>query len=102
MNVYCARINHDIIEQITPCNSLVNKDKPNNYRNLISKNVHDLKELWQIILSTLHSVPETVLPSDDTQKCLAYHFVTFFSDKITKIRAAFFQLIPIYLSSDTP
>ena len=32
---------------------------------------------------------ESVLPSHKPQECLAYHFVTYFSDKITKIRDSF-------------
>ena len=44
--------------------------------------------MWQVLHSALHSDPESVLPSHESQECrLANRFVTFFSDKITKIRA---------------
>ena len=58
----------------------------NYYRNLISDNAHDSKKLWQVLRSVLHSVPEKVLPSHIG---LANSFVTFFSDKISKIRDSF-------------
>ena len=64
-------------------------DKTNYFRNLISDNAHDSKKLWQILRSVLHSVPEKVLPSHASQICLANRFVTFFSDKIRKIRDSF-------------
>ena len=46
-------------------------------------------KLWQVLHSALHSSPESVFPSHESHKCLANHFVTFFSDKITKIRDLF-------------
>ena len=55
------------------------------YRNLVSENAHNSKKLWQVLLSALHSVPETVLSFHDPQKCLANSFVTFCSDPVTKI-----------------
>ena len=39
--------------------------------------------------SALHSSPEAVLPSHESKKGLADQFVTFFSDKIAKIRNSF-------------
>ena len=39
--------------------------------------------------SALHSSPEAVLPSRESKKGLADQFVTFFSDKIAKIRNSF-------------
>ena len=76
-------------KQIAHCNSLVNKDKSNYHRNLVSENAHDLKKLWQVLRSALHSDPESVLPSHESQECLANCSVTFFSDKITKIMDSF-------------
>ena len=37
----------------------------------------------------MHSDPESVRPSNESQECHANRFVTFFSDKITKIRDSF-------------
>ena len=50
---------------------------------------HDSKKLWQVLCSVLHSISEKVLPSHDSQIGLANSFVTFFSDKISKIRNSF-------------
>ena len=47
------------------------------------------KKLWQVLRSALHSSPEAVLPSHESKKGLADRFVTFFSDKIAKIRNSF-------------
>ena len=60
------------------CNSSVNKDKFNFYRNLVSENAQGSKKLWQVLRSALHSFPKSVLPSRESQKCLADIFVTFF------------------------
>ena len=75
--------------QIARCNSLVNKDKVNYFRNLVRENGNDSKKLWQVLRSALHSSPEAVLPSHESKKGLADRFVTFFSDKIAKIRNSF-------------
>ena len=48
-----------------------------------------LKKLWQVLRNALHSTSEAVLPSHESKKGLADRFVTFFSDKITKIRNSF-------------
>ena len=45
----------------------------------------DSRKLLQVLLSALHSVSATVLLSNDSQKRLANHFVTFLSDKIIMI-----------------
>ena len=76
-------------KQIARCNAIITMDKTNNFRNLISDNARDSKKLWQILRSVLHSVPEKVLPSHASQICLANRFVTFFSDKIRKVRDSF-------------
>ena len=76
-------------KQIARCNAIITMDKTNYFRNLISDNAHDSKKLWQVLRSVLHSVPEKVLPSHASQTCLANRFVTFFSDKIRKIRDSF-------------
>ena len=47
------------------------------------------KKLWQVLRSALHSSPEAVLLSHESKKGLADRFVTFFSDKIDKIRNSF-------------
>ena len=76
-------------EQIARCNTLITRDKSNYFRNLISDNAHDSKKLWQILHSVLHSVPDKVLPSHASHIGLDNRFVTFFSDKISKIRDSF-------------
>ena len=40
-------------KQIARCNALINRDKSNYYRNLISDNAHDSKKLFQIRYSPL-------------------------------------------------
>ena len=76
-------------KQIARCNSLVNKDKSNYYRSLVNENTQDSKKLWQVIRTILHSDRESVLPSHQSKECLANRFVTYFSEKITKIRDSF-------------
>ena len=76
-------------KQIARCNSMVNKDKSNYYRSLVNENAQDSKKLWQVLRSALHSDREIVLPSYQSKECLANRFVTYFSDKITKIRDLF-------------
>ena len=76
-------------KQIARCNTLITRDKSNYYRNLISDNAHDSKKLWQVLHSVLHSVPDKVLPSHASHIGLANRFVTFFSNKISKIRDSF-------------
>ena len=51
--------------------------------------VQDSKKLWQVIRTVLHSDRESVLPSHQSKECLANRFVTYFSEKITKIRDSF-------------
>ena len=76
-------------KQIARCNTLITRDKANYYRNLISDNAHDSTKLWQVRCSVLHSVPDKVLSSHASHIGLANRFVTFFSDKISKIRDSF-------------
>ena len=47
------------------------------------------KKFWQVLRSALHSELESVLPSHQSKECFANRFVTYFSDKITKIRDPF-------------
>ena len=75
--------------QIARCNSLVNKDKANYFRKLVRENANESKKLWHVLCSALHSSPEAVLHSHKSKKGLADWFVTFFSDKIAKIRNSF-------------
>ena len=56
---------------------------------IVLKYFDDSKKLWQVLRSALHSSPEAVLPSHESKKGLADRFVTFFSDKIAKIRNTF-------------
>ena len=68
---------------------MVNKDKTNYFRKLVRENANDSKKLWQVLCAALYSSPETVLPSLESKKGLAERFVTFYSDKIAKIRNSF-------------
>ena len=61
----------------------------NYFRNLVRENANDFKNLWQGLRTALHSSPEAVLPSHESKIGLADQFVTFFSDKIAKIRNSF-------------
>ena len=88
-------------KQIARSNSLVNKDKSNYYRNLVNENAQDSKKLWQVLRSALHSDPESILPSHQSKEYLADHFVTYFSDKITKIRDSFSSTDSDYLHPQT-
>ena len=85
----CAYNRSRLRKQIAWCNSLVNKDKASYFRNLVRENANDSKKLWQALRSALHSGPEAVLPSHESKKGLVDRFVTFFSNKIAKIRNSF-------------
>ena len=45
--------------------------------------------MWQVLCSALHSDRESILPSHQSKQCLANHFVTNFTENITKIRDSF-------------
>ena len=76
-------------KQIARCNSLANKDKATYYRALVNENGDNPKKLWQVLRSTLHRIPDKVLPSNSSQKKLADQFAAFFTNKIAKIRESF-------------
>ena len=57
-------------KQIARCNSLANKDKATYYRALVNENSDDPKKLWQVLRSTLHRIPDKVLPSHSSHKKL--------------------------------
>ena len=60
--------------------------------------------MWQVLHSALQPDPESLLPFHESQECLANHFVTFFSDKITKVRDSFLSTdsFTLTVSSDLP
>ena len=76
-------------KQIARCNSLANKDKATYYRALVNENGDDPKKLCQVLRSTLHRIPDKVLPSNSSHKKLADQFAAFFTNKIAKIRESF-------------
>ena len=78
-----------LCKQIARCNSLANKDKATYYRALVNENGDDPKKLWQVLRSTLHHIPDKVLPSNSSHKKLADQFAAFFTNKIAKIRESF-------------
>ena len=53
------------------------------------KTVMTLKKLWQVLRSTLHRIPDKVLPSNSSQKKVADQFAAFSTNKIAKIRESF-------------
>ena len=53
---------------------------------LVNENGDDPKKLWQVLRSTLHRIPDKVLPSHSSHKKLADQFAAFFTNKIAKIR----------------
>ena len=63
-----------------------------------------IKGPGQVLRTVLHSDRESVLPSHQSKECLANHFVTYFSEKITKIRDSFSSTDPFSLPapSDLP
>ena len=67
------------------------KIRQNYFRNQVRENANNSKKLWQVLRSALHSSPEAVLSFHESKKGLADRFVTFFSDKIAKIRNSFFS-----------
>ena len=75
--------------QIAWCNHLANRDKTVYYRKLISDNSRDSKKLWWELHKVLHRSHGTTLPTCESSKSLADRFVTFFSNKIMKIRESF-------------
>ena len=76
-----------LCKQIACCNSLVNKDKSNYFRNLVSD--QDSKKLWQVLRSALHTNPESVQPSDDSHKCLANRFGPFSQTRLPRLGICF-------------
>ena len=60
--------------------------------------------MWQVLGSALHSDPKSILPSHESKKCLTNRFVTYFSDKITKIKDSLTSTdsFRLYASSDLP
>ena len=78
--------------QIAWCNRLANKDKGSYYKNLITANSRNPKKLWQSLRKVLHRTSDTVLPAHSSDKSLADMFVSFFSNKISKIRDTFLLL----------
>ena len=83
-----------LCKQIARCNSLANKDKATYYRALVNENGDDPKKLWPVLRSTLHRIPDKVLPSNSSHKKLADQFAAFFTNKIAKIRESFSSSYP--------
>ena len=67
-----------LCHQIAQCNALVNKDKSDYYRKLISDNSHDSRKLWQELHKTMNKVSDATLPSHESEKSLADQFASFF------------------------
>ena len=92
-----SRLRH----QIAQCNALVNKNKSDYYRKMISDNSRDSRKLHK----TLNKVSDATLPSHGSDKSLADQFASFFSNKIKKIRDNFASIGPdndIHPPSDPP
>ena len=81
-------------KQIARCNSLATKDKATYYRALVNKNSDDPKKLWQVLRSTLHRIPDKVLPSNSSHKKLADQFAAFSPTRLLKSESLFPVLHP--------
>ena len=83
-----------LCKQIAHCIPFGNRDKSNNHRNLVSKNAPESEKLCRSY------VMNCIL----FLKCVANCFMSFFSDKITKIRYSFSTIDSFTLptTSDLP
>ena len=80
---------HKSLNQTAWSNRLINRDKSEYYRNLISENSNDSRKLWQALRKALHTVPETTFPTHKCDKTLADRFASFFCEKIQKLQDMF-------------
>ena len=81
-------------KQIARCNSLANKDKVTYYRALVNENGDDPKKLWQVLRSTLHHIPDKVLPSNSSQKNWLISLPLFSPTRLLKSESLFPVLHP--------
>ena len=81
-------------KQIARCNSLANKDKATYYRALVNENRDDPKKLWQVLRSTLHRIPDKVLPSNSSQKNWLISLPLFLPTRLLKSESLFPVLHP--------
>ena len=75
--------------KINRCNHLLNKNKGQNYQELVKENSGDGKKLWQALSKVLGRSQVSTLPSCTDEKSLANRFGSFFANKINKIRNTF-------------
>jgi len=77
---------------------LINQAKKRFHANLIISNTSNPRNLWKTINSMLHRKPEEHLPTSSPQSSIPKLFLSFFSDKITKLRSS----IPSHDSNTSP
>ena len=86
----CTQLNRSrYTKQCHFCNRLMNKAKSDFYRNMISNNSDNPRQLWNCINRTLHRKASVSLPAHDSTNSLCNSFSKHFKDKITQIHASF-------------
>ena len=75
--------------QINYCNKIIADTKNKFYANSINSVKENPKKLWKELNNILHRNPVSTLPDSNCSKSLADTFSSFFSDKISHIRASF-------------
>ena len=75
--------------QINYCNKIIADAKNKFYTNSINSVKENPKKLWKELNNILHRNPVSTLPDSNCSKSLADTFSSFFSDKISRIRASF-------------
>ena len=78
-----------LCRQIARCNAIINRDKAEYYKTIISDNSHDPKKLWHTLRHVLDKGQEMILPPHQSEKSLANKFASFFHKKIKRIRNMF-------------
>ena len=71
--------------QIAWCNAVINKDKSDCYRKLISDNSHDSRKLWPELHTTLNRVSDVTLLFHESEKWLADQSTSFYQKKLRKL-----------------
>ena len=81
----CTHLNRSrYTKQSHFCNRLMNKTKSDFYRNMISNNSDNPRQLWNCINRTLHRKASVSLPAHDSTNSLCNYFPKHFKDKISQ------------------
>lgn len=81
------------IRQCHAVNNMLLSSRLDYYSTLIAENRHDLRKLFSTF-SKLHQSSETRFPQHDSVTSLVQDFITFFANKIRKIRDDLYRSIP--------